>query len=71
MKCTVIKGKLTSIDTDSGDIDITIEDGESMRLKPMSQIEPACLLSWADFIGEDVDAIVFDGNVKDICRIIE
>ena len=71
MKSAVIRGQLTSVDTDSGDIDITMEDGESMRLKPTSQIEPACLLSWADFIGEDVDVIVFDGKVKDIRQIAE
>lgn len=71
MKCAVIKGQLTFIDTDSGNIDITIEDGEPIGLNPISQIEHACLLSWVDLLGEDVDVIVFDGKVKDIRRTIE
>ncbi|MFC1907109.1 hypothetical protein ACFLW8_03380 [Chloroflexota bacterium] len=65
----VIRGRLTYIDTDTGDIEINTIDGESMDLNAKPRLGATRLLNMVKFMGEDVEVIVSNDEVKDICPI--
>lgn len=68
MHAEVLRGQLTYVDTEEGQIQLTDRaDHEVTQLDITSDIK----LPWEKLVGGDVEAVVIDGKTKDVYLLTE
>lgn len=65
----VIKGQLAIIDTETGDMEITMEDGEGYFFNSDSETDLHGR-SWEYLVGKNIEAIEVIGNVTSVVQVI-
>lgn len=69
MQGRIYTGQLTSIDTDSCQIEVTKDNGDAYILPLDPNIEVNVVGGWRYMLGAEVQAIVIDGKVTKVLLI--